>query len=82
MPKNIAALMILRILQAFGASSVSSVGAGTVADLVETEKRATAISIFLLGHQLGLNVGPPIGGAITNAGSWRWMFGFLGMCFH
>ena len=32
-PANIGALYVLRILQAFGASSVMSVGAGTIADL-------------------------------------------------
>ena len=77
LPANLAALFILRIVQAFGAASVLSLGAGTVADLVEPKNRAAAMSIVLLGPQLGPVLGPLLGGALTEA-SWRWIFGFLG----
>lgn len=76
-PANIGGLMILRILQAFGACSVASLGAGTVADLVPPKNRATAMSVFLLGPQLGPILGPPIGGAIASSIGWRWLFYFL-----
>ena len=78
-PANLGALFILRIVQGFGAASVLSLGAGTVADIVEPKRRASAMSIVLLGPQLGPVLGPLIGGAITGSASWRWTFGFLGM---
>ena len=57
-PANIVGLYILRVLQAFGASSVISVGAGTVADIIEPKHRAKAISVFMWGPQLGPVLGP------------------------
>lgn len=78
LPTNLAALFVLRILQAFGACGVTSIGAGTVADVTEPKHRASALSIFLLGPQIGPILGPVIGGALADAASWRWIFGFLG----
>ena len=74
-PANITALYILRILQAFGASSVISVGAGTVTDIIEPKNRAKAISIFMWGPQLGPILGPVLS-IIAAKGDWRWIFGF------
>ncbi|CAI5755540.1 unnamed protein product [Candida verbasci] len=71
-PANIVALYILRISQAFGASSVMSVGAGTIADIIEPKHRAKAISIFMWGPQLG-----PVLGPILSLIPWRWSFAFL-----
>jgi len=81
LPANLAALFILRIVQGFDAASVLSLGAGTVADITEPKKRASAMSIVLLGPQFGPVLGPLLGGAITGGASWRWTFGFLGMSF-
>jgi MFS family permease len=78
LPAHIAALFILRILQAFGAASVMSLGAGTVADVVEPKARASALALVMLGPQLGPVLGPLLGGALAGAASWRWIFGFLG----
>nr|QFR37184.1 MFS transporter [Cyberlindnera americana] len=75
-PTNIGALFVLRILQAFGASSVMSVGAGTVSDVIPPKDRAKAISYFMLGPQLGPVLGP-IFSIIAWKGEWRWIFGFL-----
>ncbi|KAI9676078.1 MAG: Dityrosine transporter 1 [Caeruleum heppii] len=76
LPANIAALFILRIVQAFGAASVISLAAGTVADITEPKRRASAMSIVLLGPQGGPVLGPILGGALVSA-NWRWIFGFL-----
>ncbi|KAK6459088.1 dityrosine transporter A Q resistance [Scheffersomyces xylosifermentans] len=75
-PANVAALFILRIIQAIGASSVMSVGAGTVADITAPKKRGRAISYFMLGPQLGPILGP-LFSLIASQGNWRWIFGFL-----
>ncbi|TDZ22424.1 Multidrug transporter DTR1 [Colletotrichum orbiculare MAFF 240422] len=75
-PANYGALVFLRIVQAFGSAAVVSMGAGTVADVTEPKKRASAMAVFLIGPQLGPVLGPVLGGALTVA-SWRWIFGFL-----
>lgn len=77
LPAHIGILFAFRVIQAFGASSVQSLGAGTVADTVEPPKRGSAIAYFMLGPQLGPILGPILGGAIASGGGWRWIFGFL-----
>lgn len=82
LPAHIALLFVLRIFQAFGSCIVFSVGAGTVADITEPAKRASALAWFLMGPQLGPVLGPLIGGGFADASRWRWVFGFLAMtCF-
>jgi MFS family permease len=78
LPPNIGALFVLRVLQAIGSCAVTSVGAGTVADITEPRLRASALSVFLLGPQVGPIIGPIIGGQFAVPGRWRWIFGFLG----
>ncbi|OAL01409.1 MFS general substrate transporter [Phaeosphaeriaceae sp. SRC1lsM3a] len=77
LPPHIALLYFLRIFQAFGSCIVFSVGAGTVADITEPAKRASALAWFLMGPQLGPILGPLIGGQFANPARWRWVFGFL-----
>ncbi|KAF2648818.1 MFS general substrate transporter [Lophiostoma macrostomum CBS 122681] len=82
LPPNLGSLFTLRIFQAIGASMVTSVGAGTIADVTEPAKRATRLGIFLLGPQLGPVLGPFIGGQFSHHNRWRWVFGFLSLaCF-
>jgi multidrug resistance protein len=76
-PPTLGGLFVLRIFQALGASVVTSVGAGTVADITEPSKRASRMGIFLLGPNLGPVLGPLIGGQFSTPGLWRWIFGFL-----
>jgi MFS family permease len=66
-----------KIEQAIGSSMVTSIGAGTVADVTEPAKRASRIGLFLLGPQLGPLLGPLIGGQFSHESTWRWVFGFL-----
>lgn len=77
LPANIGILFAFRVVQAFGASSVQSLGAGTVADTTEPKNRGSAIAMFMLGPQLGPILGPILGGAIASNGQWRYIFAFL-----
>ncbi|QUC19598.1 uncharacterized protein UV8b_03839 [Ustilaginoidea virens] len=82
LPKNYGALLILRIVHAFGSAAVVSMGAGTVADMTEPKKRASAMSVFLLGPQCGPVLGPVLGSALAGQLNWRWIPGFLAVfCF-
>jgi multidrug resistance protein len=77
LPAHIATLYFLRIFQAFGSCIVFSVGAGTVSDITEPSKRASALAWFLMGPQLGPILGPLLGGQFATVNRWRWIFGFL-----
>ncbi|KAL4955752.1 major facilitator superfamily domain-containing protein [Aspergillus filifer] len=79
LPSNIGVLFVLRIFQAFGACVVTSIGAGTITDIIEPSRRASALAIFLLGPQLGPVLGPLIGGQFATESNWRWAFGFLAL---
>lgn len=81
LPAHLASLFVFRVFQAIGSCGVTAVGAGSVADVIEPAKRASALSIFLLGPQVGPVLGPLIGGQFASESSWRWMFGFLGKLF-
>ncbi|KAF2108935.1 major facilitator superfamily domain-containing protein [Lophiotrema nucula] len=77
LPPTLGGLFTLRVFQAIGSSMVTSVGAGTVADVTEPAKRASRMGLFLLGPQLGPLLGPLIGGQFSSESRWRWIFGFL-----
>ncbi|KAI8384525.1 major facilitator superfamily domain-containing protein [Radiomyces spectabilis] len=74
---NYPMLLIFRMLQAFGASSVVAIGAGTIADITVPEERGGYIGWFSLGFTLGPVLGPAIGGFISHLLGWRWIFWFL-----
>ena len=57
--KNIAMLVIMRILGGGAAASVQAVGAGTMADIWEPRERGKAMGIFYLGPLMGYVRAPP-----------------------
>ncbi|CAI1924710.1 hypothetical protein SEUBUCD646_0D03870 [Saccharomyces eubayanus] len=76
-PANIAALFVLRVFQAFASSSVISLGAGTVTDVVPPKHRGKAIAYFMMGPNMGPIIAPIVAGLILMKGNyWRWLFGF------
>lgn len=77
-PANINGLYILRILQAFSSSSVMSLGAGTVSDIISPSNRGKAISYFMLGPNAGPILAPIIAGLVlAKSDHWRWLFGII-----
>ena len=75
-------LIAMRILAASAASSVQSVGAGTVADIWEVKERGTATGIFYLGSlAIGTLLGPLLGGLLTEQWGWtatQWFLAVYG----
>ena len=61
--KNIAMLVIMRILGGGAAASVQAVGAGTIADIWEVRERGRAMGIFYLGPLMGPLLAPIMGGS-------------------
>ncbi|KAJ2547850.1 hypothetical protein EV175_005056, partial [Coemansia sp. RSA 1933] len=75
--KSLVALIISRIIQAAGSSSVQSAGAGTISDIYVREQRGTALGIYTLGPLLGPCLGPLVGGYVGQDAGWRWVFWVL-----
>ena len=69
--KNIAMLVIMRMLSGGGAASVQAVGAGTIADLFESRERGKAMGIFYLGPLMGPLFAPILGGILGERWNWR-----------
>jgi len=67
-------IIVMRIIQAIGASFMVSSGPAILFSVFEKEKRGFAIGIHTTGISLGLILGPPIGGFILQHLSWQWLF--------
>ncbi|CAN3374843.1 hypothetical protein DIURU_002181 [Diutina rugosa] len=76
LPPKLATLYVLRVFQSIGASAVMSIGAATMADIIEPRLRGTYIAYFMLGPQSGPILGPILSLVASN-GNWRWVFGIL-----
>lgn len=68
---SIAMFIVMRCLAGGASASVAAVGAGTIADLWEVERRGRAMGYFFLGPMLGPLVSPVLGGIITDRFGWR-----------
>lgn len=69
--KNIAMLIVMRMLGGGAAASVQAVGAGTIADVWDVRERGRAMGIFYLGPLCGPLFAPIIGGALAERFGWR-----------
>ena len=79
-----AALLTLRMLQSLGASATVAIGYGVVADVAKPAERGAMVGPTLVGSNVGVVLGPLIGGPLSAHAGWRWVFWLLaivGGCF-
>ncbi|KAG2173676.1 hypothetical protein INT43_005096 [Umbelopsis isabellina] len=62
---NYTTLIVLRMLQAFGATSVIAIGAGCIGDIASPSQRGLYFGIYSAGPMLGPILGPIIGGVVV-----------------
>ncbi|MGB8931843.1 MAG: MFS transporter, partial [Anaeromyxobacteraceae bacterium] len=67
-------LVAARVLQALGASLTMAVGPAVVTAVFPPGMRGRALGALGSVVSIGLTIGPPLGGAIIQALSWRWIF--------
>ncbi|GAA5864994.1 hypothetical protein JCM3774_003932 [Rhodotorula dairenensis] len=70
-------LVVLRIVQAAGSSSVIAIGAGSIGDIAPPSERGLFMSIFGLGPMVGPCIGPIVGGVLAATYGWQSLFWFL-----
>ncbi|KAM3582225.1 hypothetical protein VKS41_005656 [Umbelopsis sp. WA50703] len=70
-------LLVLRMIQAFGSSSVVAIGAGTISDICTPSERGGYMGYYSLGTTSGPVLGPVLGGVVSQALGWRWIFWVL-----
>lgn len=70
-------LLVSRGLMGVGAAAMFGSGMTIVTDVVPLEKRGSAIGIYTTFIYLGLALGPSLGGFISDAVGWRYIFFFM-----
>src|ERR1700743_619664 len=72
--QNLDQMVLFRLLQgAFGAA-LSPLSQSIMLDLYPPEKRGSIMAIWGMGVMLGPILGPTLGGVLTDAYDWRWVF--------
>lgn len=72
--KDMNGLLAYRFCAGFVGVAVVTCGGGTIADLMPTEKRGSAMAIWSLGPLLGPVIGPVCAGFLVERIGWRWVF--------
>jgi multidrug resistance protein len=85
LPNSYTGFLLLRILQASGAASLVSIGAGSLADITVVKDRGTWMGIFQAGSTVGPALGSLLGAVFDQVWGWRSIFWFCfivgGVCF-
>lgn len=68
------AIIAGRLIQGIGAAGVTALTQVIVSDLVSVRDRGSYIGLVYAVAGVGSALGPPVGGAIVQYGSWRWIF--------
>ncbi|MBX7170074.1 MAG: DHA2 family efflux MFS transporter permease subunit [Pyrinomonadaceae bacterium] len=71
---NLGMLIFFRIIQGLSGSGLATSEQAMIADLFPPEKLGRAFSIYAFGLVLAPVIGPTLGGWITDALSWHWIF--------
>jgi len=74
MAPSIGILIASRMLQAVGGAIISALGAVMVTSYLSSSVRGQALGIVAMFLMLGAALGPVIGGFLTSAFSWRFIF--------
>ncbi len=71
---SVGLLIAARVLQALGAAMLVPASLALVVEAVPEERRAHAIGLWGATAAVAAGLGPPVGGALIEVGSWRWVF--------
>ena len=67
-------LVAFRLLQGMCGAAIAPLSQATMLDIYPFSKRAQAMAIFAMGVTMGPIMGPTLGGYLTDAYSWRFVF--------
>jgi EmrB/QacA subfamily drug resistance transporter len=71
-------LVAARVVQGVGAGAVMPIGMATVYDLFPPDRRGSAMGVWGVAIMAAPAVGPPVGGWMVTAASWRLLFVVFG----
>ena len=67
-------MIVFRLMQGMFGASLSPLSQAIMLDLYPPAKRGSIMAIWGMGVMLGPILGPTLGGYLTDAYSWRWVF--------
>ncbi len=71
---DIETLIAARAVQGLGGAMIAPLTLTILADAVPAHRRGAALGVWGAMSGLGIGLGPVIGGAVVNQGSWQWIF--------
>jgi multidrug resistance protein len=77
--ENITMFLVFRFLAGCAGSSPTTIGGGTVADIIPVQKRGAAMAVVSVGPIFAPVIGPVAGGFIAQRLGWRWTFWIVAM---
>jgi MFS transporter, DHA2 family, multidrug resistance protein len=72
--QSLGQIVIFRILQGAAGSLLMPISQAVIMDVYPKEKHAPALAVWSMGVMMAPIFGPSIGGYLTEAYSWRWVF--------
>jgi DHA2 family multidrug resistance protein len=72
--QSLAQIVVFRLLQGVFGAALVPLSQATMLDIYPFEKRAQAMAIWGMGVMVGPILGPTLGGYLTDAYNWRWVF--------
>jgi multidrug resistance protein len=72
--KNIATLLVTRAIAGIAFSAPMTLVGGTLADMWRNEERGVPMAAFSAAPFIGPAVGPLVGGFLSDAAGWRWLY--------
>jgi multidrug resistance protein len=72
--QNIGTLLVTRFIAGIAFSAPMSLVGGTLVDLWKNEERGVPMAAFSAAPFIGPGVGPLVGGFLSQAGGWRWLY--------
>ena len=72
--QSLSQMVVFRILQGMFGAALVPLSQATMLDIYPAEKRSQAMAAFGMGVMIGPILGPTLGGYLTEAFDWRWVF--------
>ncbi|EPE05923.1 multidrug resistant protein [Ophiostoma piceae UAMH 11346] len=72
--KNIQTLLVCRFIDGIAFSAPMTLVGGTLADMWRNEERGVPMAAFSAAPFLGPAIGPLVGGFLSDAKGWRWLY--------
>ncbi len=72
--QSLTQMVVFRIMQGVFGAALVPLSQATMLDIYPAEKRSQAMAAFGMGVMIGPILGPTLGGYLTDAFDWRWVF--------